>query len=152
MNVSHRTAPLEAKAESAGVVVIHCSDPRYQPHFQDFVRKNLGISNYALIAVPGGAQFLTLVDYLPKFSWVGWRWVKFVVDLTKPRRIILIGHDDCRWYLDLRFSHDPARLREKVTADLQRAGAGITERFSGAAVERYWARLEADDSVSFEPV
>ena len=152
MTVSHRTAPIEAKAESAGVVVIHCSDPRYQPHFQDFLRRNLGISNYALIAVPGGAQFLTLVDYLPKFSWVGWRWVKFVVDLTKPRRIILIGHDDCRWYLDLRFGHDPARLREKVTADLHRARSAITERFSGASVELYWARLEPDGGALFEPV
>jgi hypothetical protein len=152
MNVSHRTAPLETKAESAGVVAIHCSDPRYQPHFQDFLRKNLGIPNYALIAVPGGAQFLTLVDYLPKFSWVGWRWVKFVVDLTKPRRIILIGHDDCRWYLDFRFGHDPARLREKVTADLKRARAGISERFRSASIELYWARLEADGSASFELV
>ena len=152
MNGSHRTAPVEAKAESAGVVVIHCSDPRYQPHFQDFLRKNLDITNYGLIAVPGGAQLLTLMDYLPKFSWAGWRWVKFMVDLTKPRRIILIGHDDCRWYLDLRFGHDPARLREKVTADLQRARAGIRERFGGASVDLYWARLEADGSASFEPI
>lgn len=149
---SYRSARIEAKPESAGVVVIHCSDPRYQPHFQDFLRKNLGITNYGLIAVPGGAQFLTLVDYLPKFSWVGWRWVKFIVDLTKPRRIILIGHDDCRWYLDLRFGHDPARLRERITSDMQRARAAITERFAGAAVELYWARLEADGSASFEPV
>jgi hypothetical protein len=149
---SYRTTALESKPEAAGTVVIHCSDPRYQPHFQDFVRKGLGVANYALIAVPGGAQFLTLVDYLPKFSWVGWRWVKFVVDLTQPQRIVLIGHDDCRWYLDFRFGQNPARLREKIEDDMRRARSAINERFGGTAtVELYWARLEGSRA-TFDPV
>lgn len=151
MSTAYRTAPLESKPEAAGVVVIHCSDPRYLPHFQDFLRNGLGIANYALIAVPGGAHFLTLVDYLPKFSWAGWRWMKFVVDLTQPRRIILIGHDDCRWYVGFHLGHDPARLREKIVDDMRRARSGISERFGGAAVELYWARLE-DSRAAFEPI
>ncbi len=36
-----------------GVLVIHCSDPRYQIAFQDFLRNKLGLDHYALIAVPG---------------------------------------------------------------------------------------------------
>jgi hypothetical protein len=152
LSTTYRSVALEARPEAAGTVVIHCSDPRYQPHFQDFLRNGLGVPNYALIAVPGGAQFLTLVDYLPKFSWVGWRWVKFVVDLTKPRRIILIGHEDCRWYLDFRFGQDPARLREKIEDDMRRARSTIRERFgSAAAVELYWARLE-DSCAAFDPI
>jgi hypothetical protein len=147
-----RSSPVEPQAEAAGVIAIHCSDPRYQPHFQDFLRRGLAIPHYALIAVPGGAQLLTLVDYLPKFSWVGWRWMKFMVDLTKPRRIILIGHADCRWYLDMRFGSAPARLREKITADLKRAASAIHGRAPGAAVELYWAQLDGNiavfDSVS----
>ena len=148
---TYRTTQVEEKAEAAGVVVIHCSDPRYQPHFQDFVRNGLGIAHYALIAVPGGAHFLTLMDYLPKFSWAGWRWVKFLVDLTKPRRIILIGHDDCRWYLDFRFGQDPARLREKVTEDMRRVRAALGERFATASIELYFARLDGP-SATFEPL
>jgi hypothetical protein len=148
---TYRTAPFEGKREG-GVVVIHCSDPRFQPHFQDFLGRGLGLESYGLIAVPGGAQFLTLVDYLPKFAWAGWRWVKFMVDLAKPERIILIAHDDCRWYLDLRFGRpDPARLRERLAQDLQRVRAALAERFGDRRIELYFARLE-DGSATFEPL
>lgn len=152
MLASYRTAPVQTETEFSEVVVLHCSDPRYQPHFQDFLGKGLGLAHYALIAVPGGAQFLTLVDYLPKFSWVGWRWVKFVVDLTRPRRIILIGHQDCRWYLDFRFGADAACVREKVIADMRRVRSGLAERFSAAHIELYYARLEDSDRAAFESV
>ena len=124
------------------VVVVHCSDPRYQPHFQDFLRKGLGLERYALIAVPGGPQFLTLSDYLPKFSWVGWRWAKFIMDLTKPERVILIAPDDCRWYLDMRFWAHGQGLRDRQAADLQQVRAELAQRFRESRVELYYARLE----------
>ena len=140
-----RTAPLARKSETAEVVV-HCSDPRYQPHFQNFLRENLGLDHYALLAVPGGAHFLTLVDYLPKFSWVGWRWMKFVHDVAQAERVILIGHDDCRWYLDMRFSHDAARIQERVISDLHSVRAGLVGRFPHLRVETYYARLDGDSA------
>lgn len=144
----HRTAALEP-AEGPATIVVHCSDPRFQPHFQHFLRESLGLEQYALIAVPGGAQFLTLVDYLPKFSWVGWRWVKFVVDLTRTERVVLIAHDDCRWYLDQRFAQDPARVRERQLEDLRRVRAGLSERFGARRVELCFAQLQ-DGHASFE--
>ena len=144
----YRTGAVESGDES-GVVVMHCSDPRYQPHFQEFLGKGLGLRRYALIAVPGGAQLLTLVDYLPKFSWAGWRWMKFMVDLTRPERLILIAHDDCRWYLDARFSHDPAGMRARQIADLERVRRDLAERFGSRRVDLYYARLE-DGRAAFE--
>src|ERR1700676_1988249 len=84
-------------------LVIHCSDPRYQPHFQEFLQTGLGLAHYALIAVPGGPHCLTLSDYLPKFAWAGWRWVKVMERVAQPERIILIAHDDCRWYVTMGF-------------------------------------------------
>ena len=50
--------------EESGVLVIHCSDPRYQAPFQDFLRGQLKLDRYALLAIPGGPQFLTLAEYL----------------------------------------------------------------------------------------
>ncbi len=147
MAVSYRSAALPSP-EAGGVVVIHCSDPRYQPHFQDFLRSGLKLDHYALIAVPGGAQFLTLADYLPKFSWVGWRWAKFLTDLTRPDRLVLIAHDDCRWYLDGRFWGSPD-LHARQVADLRRAGAQWQERFGNGRVDLFYARHEKD-GVSFE--
>ena len=144
----YRTALPGAKSES-GILVLHCSDPRYQPHFQDFLRNGLGLERYALIAVPGGPQFLTLSEYLPKFSWVGWRWVKFMMGLTEPERVILIAHDDCRWYLDMRFWGQSSGLQERQVGDLQKVRAELGERFSGSRVELYYARL-VDGKAAFE--
>ena len=144
----YRTALPPAKEES-GVLVIHCSDARYQPHFQDFLRSGLHVERCALIAVPGGPQFLTLSEYLPKFSWVGWRWVKFMAGLTHPERVILIAHDDCRWYLDMRFWAQAGGLRERQVKDLQQVRAEVAGRIAGSRVELYYARLE-DGRVALE--
>jgi hypothetical protein len=133
------------------VVVVHCSDPRYQPHFQEFLRKRLGLDRYALVAVPGGPQFLTLAEYLPKFSWVGWRWMKFLVDLSKPRRVVLIAHDDCRWYRDARFFHLHPDVGDRQRADLKQVRAAFAERFPGVAIDGFFARLDGDEAV-FESV
>jgi hypothetical protein len=140
MNPSYRTQPQTSVGDSHPLVV-HCSDPRYQPHFQDFLVNGLGLSSYALIAVPGGAQFLTLVDYLPKFSWVGWRWLKFVHGVARAEKLILIGHEDCRWYLDLRFGRSSVPLRERVTRDMHRVKETVKERFPQVRTELYFAHL-----------
>jgi hypothetical protein len=133
--------------QQTGVVVVHCSDPRYQPHFQDFLRVGLRLDRYGLVAIPGGAQTLTLVDYLPKFSWAGWRWLKFLIKLMKPERIVLIAHDDCRWYVDNQFEPDPARLRSRQLEDLRGVRDAIIDRFGVVRVEMYYATLGADGAV-----
>lgn len=149
MPAPYRTQP-GASASEHTAVVIHCSDPRYQPHFQEFLQKGLGIGSYALVAVPGGVQLLTLERYLPKFTWAGWRWVKFVVDLVEPARLVLIAHEDCRWYLDARFGHDAARIRERMVSDLRQVSADLKQRFGGRRVELYYGALNEDGSASFE--
>jgi hypothetical protein len=72
-----RTAPSPAQSE-AFPLVVYCSDPRYQPHFQDFLARGLQMERYALIAVPGGAQFLSLLrgcrETRPLSS--RWRWAR----------------------------------------------------------------------------
>lgn len=146
----YRTSPHGAGGESKPLV-IHCSDPRYQPHFQEFLDRGLNLAHYGLIAIPGGPQAMTLVEFLPKFSWAGWRWLKFMNDVARPQRIVLIAHDDCRWYLDMRFTHDPARLREKQIGDLKAVRGALLERFSGVPVDLYYARLDGDHAV-FEAV
>jgi hypothetical protein len=137
--------------EESGVVVVHCSDARFQPHFQEFLRQKLGLDHYALISVPGGPQFLTLAEYLPKFSWVGWRWMKFLMDRTRPRRVILIGHQDCHWYMDGRFFHQHQRVGDQQLADLRHVRDGIRERFGNLTVEAYFARLDGEHAI-FETV
>jgi hypothetical protein len=139
------TSALGAGSESKPLV-IHCSDPRYQPHFQEFLEKGLGLAHYALIAVPGGPHCLTLSEYLPKFAWAGWRWVKVMEQVAKPARIILIAHDDCRWYSSVGFASGATSLRERQIADLKTARTGLMERFP-SAVELYYARMDGEHAV-----
>ncbi len=93
---------------------------------------------------------MTLTDYLPKFAWSGWRWMKFLTNLTSPRRVVLITHDDCRWYLDNRFAGD-ANARDVQLEDLRRVGRAFRERFGDVNVELYYAALE-DGRARFETV
>ena len=145
----HRSTAADAEGTHP-VVVIHCSDPRYQPHFQHFLRHGLKLDRYSLIAVPGGPQCFTFATYLPKFSWASMRWMKFLVDLTRPARIVLIAHDDCRWYLDNQFA-DASHARGRQLDDLRQARAALAERFGPIPVDFYYATLR-DGAVDFEHV
>jgi hypothetical protein len=136
------TSPHGAGGESKPLV-IHCSDPRYQPHFQEFLETGLGLAHYALIAVPGGPHCLVLAEYLPKFGWAGWRWVKVMEKVAQPERIILIAHDDCRWYLTMGFASDESKLRQRQVADLKAAQSKLIEEFK-TRVDLYYACLEGE--------
>jgi hypothetical protein len=133
-------------SEESGVLVVHCSDSRYQVAFRDFVRNGLQVESYALLAVPGGPQFLVPSEDLPKFPWVGRQWVKFLADLGNAARVILIAHEDCRWYRDARFAPAPADLRAKQIQDLAQVSAWLRERFDGVRVECYFAGQEGDEA------
>ena len=93
---------------------------------------------------------LARLEFLPKFSWAGWRWLKFLVDLTRPERVILINHEDCRWYFSLSQVNDPERVRSRQLADLRDIQREFSERF-GARIEAYYARIE-DGCAAFERV
>src|SRR5262245_57579685 len=96
--------PQNIDTKQAHVVVIHCSDPRYQPHFQDFLRLDLGILHYGLIAIPGGVQMLCASEKQDAVRAHGAAWLDFMATLMSADRCILIGHADCRWYLENGFA------------------------------------------------
>jgi hypothetical protein len=149
MSVVYRTR--HTTAHQAEAFVVHCSDPRYQGHFHDFLTAHLGLHSYGLVAAPGGPQLLRAAELLPKFAWAGWRWTKFLMEIARPLRVILIGHDDCRWYTEgpLRLARgDP---RERVIADLRTVREELRERYPNLGVELYFTRLDGENAV-FEAV
>ena len=149
MTTRHRSRPVVIDPDHPTAIVVHCSDPRYQPHFQDFLHGGLKLDRYALIAVPGGPQCLVLAGHLPKFSWAGWRWMKFMKNIAKPARIILIAHDDCRWYIENRYVPHASEAREHQIKDLRQARAELGERFGKVSIELFYATLDGD-SAQFE--
>lgn len=130
-------------------LVMYCSAARYQQHFEEFLVEGLKLENYSLIAIPGGVQVLTLLEYLPKFAWSGWRWTKFLVDADHPPRIVLIGHEECRWYKHL-FPAAPGASHPRITNDLRRAKQALAERFPQVRVDLYYARIDPEGHVLFE--
>jgi hypothetical protein len=139
------------------VLVIACSSNAFLPYTQEFLEKQLGLGpgRYDLLAVPGGPQFLLLTEYLPKFAWVGHRWVKFLVERHRLKRVIVISHEDCAWYSEERLV--PAflqkfgvgkSLKERQREDLKEIVAAL--RNLALPVEAYYAEKGADGFVQFQ--
>jgi hypothetical protein len=121
----------------------------FQSAFQDFLRDELKVRDYALLATPGGAQCFTLAEYLPKFSWSAWRWTKFLIDVDLPGQVVLLGHENCRWYRDLRFAGFQGAPDMRQLADLRQAAAECAQRFPKCEVSAYFGR-RAGHGVTFE--
>ena len=85
----------------------------------------------------------------------GGAWFDFMANLMKAERVILIGHADCRWYVESRVEPDESCLKEHQSRDLNAVRAEIHRRFPRVDVELYFAELQGD-VVSFtelsEPV
>jgi hypothetical protein len=146
MSQAYRTKSFAVDSESHPLVV-HCSDPRYQPHFQDFLVSGLNLERYALIAVPGGAQFFAEEAAAQKFSGIGWRWLKFVHNVARAKRLILIGHADCLWYHELHASEEPRDVRQRVCDDLKHVRENLAVRFPLARAELFYTHLEGHCAV-----
>jgi hypothetical protein len=137
----------------AEVLAIHCSDHRFQAGFYAFLNLKLGLEeNYDLLVLPGGPQCLTLVEYLPKFSWAGWKWFRFLVESHNLRRLILIQHQDCGWYKELPFhlhsSTEPRQRQEEV----RRARVALAKERPELSVELYYAGWDASEHIIIDAV
>jgi hypothetical protein len=148
------TAPSKLARAETEVLAVHCSDHRFQAGLHDFLNRGLNLNgNYDLLVLPGGPQCLTLVEYLPKFAWAGWKWFRFLVEAHSLQRLILIAHQDCGWYkelpLHLHTSSDPRRRQEE---DLERVRHRLSADFPELRIELYYAGWDAADRVTVEAV
>jgi hypothetical protein len=149
---------VDARLQSAEprALVVHCGDHRFQAAFQEFLNRSLGLAgNYDLIVIPGGPQSLTLVEFLPKFSWASWRWLRFFVENHEIGRLILIQHQDCAWYKSLPLHlHASAEPRQRQEEDLRKLAQALRREFPQLRAELYYAAWDEKDQgkVEFEAV
>src|SRR5574340_576598 len=128
------------------VLAVHCGDHRFQAAFHEFLTQASPGGNYDLLVIPGGPQSLTLVEYLPKFSWSSWRWLGFFVESHDLKRLILIQHQDCAWYKNLPLHlHDSPEPRARQEQDLRRVKIALAKEFPQLSVELYYAGWDAND-------
>ena len=110
-------------------VVIHCSDPRFQKAFADFITQelHLGPGEYIPLVISGGVGSLAEPLRLPKeFKFIKERIGMFLDRFDTIDRIVLINHEDCRHYESLKeylgalFLRHVPTLVERQKSDLLR--------------------------------
>ncbi|MGC8784490.1 MAG: carbonic anhydrase [Armatimonadota bacterium] len=146
-----RVFPVEQKVreEFAHTLAIYCSDGRFAPACEQFIRQALGEEWYDRFVVPGGAAWLCM-DVLTVWEHeMARRHLSFLVDAHRIQRVILIAHQQCGFYE--RYHLSPEQTVQKQMADLQAATRIFYERFTGITVEAYYLRV-VDGQPRFEPV
>jgi len=86
-------------------VVVYCSDPRFQAAFQGFIHEELGLSEgkFIPLVIAGGADALSNPMRLPKeFKFMKDRLELYQSRFHDVKRIVLIGHEDCKYYESVR--------------------------------------------------
>jgi hypothetical protein len=144
----------QVKRSDTDVLVVHCGDYRFQGAFYEFLNHALNLNeNYDLMVIPGGPMSLTLVEYLPKFSWASWKWFRFLVERHGIRRLILIQHQDCAWYKTMPlYLHASAELRRRQEQDFRRIYTTLKRDFPELTVEFYYAGWDEGDRIKVEEI
>jgi len=99
-----QTYQIEPEAEPR-VIVVHCSDPRFQSAFDRFIEEELGLKKgeFVPFVVGGGAGVLAHPERLPKeFKFMKERFELFRQNYPSIKRIVLINHQDCAYYKTLK--------------------------------------------------
>jgi hypothetical protein len=121
--------------------------------FSEFLTHGLELRSYVLIAIPGGAHFVPLETYLPKFAKTGFQSLSFMVKRAKPHRVILVGHDDCLFFKErLQFFSFEADFNQKQLGNLSKARTILAEKYSDLSVELYFADAARDGSIQVHGV
>jgi len=146
-------AVLDPKPEA---IVVHCSDPRFQVAFGQFIEQELGLreGRYIPLVVGGGAGPLARPELLPKeFKFLKERFELHREHYASLRRLILINHEDCGYYKSLKdkiagfvATHLKA-LAHQPREDLSLVAKVFSRLLShlGVTVELYYAKF-ADES------
>jgi hypothetical protein len=107
-------------------IVLHCSDPRFQGAFEQFLREELHLEKgqYIPIVVGGGAGVLAHPERLPKeFKFLRQRLEHYRTSVfPTARRLILINHQGCRYYQGLKeraLGYRVAKERDRTPGESQ---------------------------------
>ncbi len=145
-------------------IVVHCSDPRFQKAFGEFIRDELGLKDgeYIPLVISGGVASLSEPLKLPKeFKFMKERLQFFVERFDSITRVILINHEDCRHYEMLKevigglFLHHAPTMVERQQRDLLMVARTLLKLFRpNLSLELYYAKfLDADHKqIVFEKI
>ena len=136
------------------VLVIHCSDHRFQGGMREFLDEGLGLhANYDSLVVPGGPQCLVELQSLPKFAWASRKWSRTLIELHGLQRLVLIAHQDCGWYKWLaKWDPTPGAVRQKQEEDLRAANEAARALEPRLSVDLLYAGWDSSDAITVESI
>jgi hypothetical protein len=97
----------------SGNLVVTCSDERFVTATLEFLKKDLSIDPFDLMAVAGGPAFLLQREpnLVERFD--------LLCDVHHIRAIFLFSHQDCGYYRSRNPGISSEELEEKILADLR---------------------------------
>lgn len=145
-------------------IVVHCSDPRFQRAFAEFIKNELRLEEgkYIPLVVSGGVGSLSEPLKLPKeFRFMRERIRMFLDRFDAIAQIVLINHEDCRHYdwlrnfigkLFLQRFHDMAERQQDDLKKVAKVLLGLAS--SRIEIKLYYAKFAdaGKSKVVFEEV
>lgn len=145
----HSTYPLDCTPPEA--LVIHCMDPRFQAAFRRFITEDLGLKNHIPLVLGGSIHAIGSPKSRQQSVDVLWEQIKFTVRQFDLRQVIIINHEECRWYEAMTSGCSKEDIPFKAKVDLVAATKTLLADFAGIEVRAFWAGIDGD-TVSFSEV
>ncbi|HAL57584.1 MAG TPA: hypothetical protein DCP63_14230 [Bacteroidetes bacterium] len=164
MTTERQQREYDAIVSEPAAIIVHCSDPRFQKAFREFINIELGMTegSYVPLVISGGVGSLSEPLKLPKeFKFMKERIEQFLRRFNSIKRIILINHEDCRHYELIRsaigslFLNRVRDMMERQTIDLRAVSRTLLGLLGvKIEVEMYYARFTGSDrkKIVFEEV
>ena len=147
----------EAVIAHPKVLLIHCSDPRFQVAFNGFIQGELGLKPGEFVAIvgAGGPGALAHPATTSKMQDLKDQIVFFLKHFPSIKKVVLINHQDCGFYELIPNPQNKKENRERD--DLPTAAEAVSYKLSaegiqGIVVEAYYAKFANanHDSIIFE--
>ncbi|MDO8559167.1 MAG: hypothetical protein Q7R84_02440 [bacterium] len=135
-------------------LVIHCSDYRFRKAFGAFIKENFGTENYDSLVIPGASQILSFMNFLPIFSVIFEKFIKFLVEKHGIKRMIIVMHEDCAWYHCFVPKYFSIKVTEKEhqISDMLSTKRWAIKNFPDIAIEMFYASIVENEAVTFSKV
>lgn len=127
----------------SGIAGIFCSDERFVDASLSFLKDILKLKGFDLIVTAGGPAFISaginvLLDN-----------IKLLKEAHDLKRIILISHEDCKYYAKKYKNIDGKKIINHQHKDLLDAQQKLNQLFPDIMVGSYFARI-TDGEIIFE--
>ena len=143
-------SPLRYVSSRMHAAALYCSDGRVGEQIDDFLHKGLAMPRYDRLCLPGGPACLAGYPQAHLEEQGVLDELKFLVEVHKLQRVVLIQHQACAFYATRLELKEP-RLELVQRADLVRAAAFVHRVTNLDAIEAYFARITGDQ-MAFEAV